>query len=285
MQISTKFTLRVATLLFALLLVTPVVMAGTANCPVEPATNKPIASGAVLAGPNCALYTRGDVDSFVFNANSGDTYQLVMAINGANTASTNICMVLYNPSRVQIFSGCTSVGWPNYQYYVVTDQTLTATGSYTMNITETAGAGAVVVNYAASLERLYPFPSNAQPVNLGRPVHGYLSPLTDSNAFTFESVTTGTYQVSATLPSSASRNLCMTVYLPTGTAVSTKCTSIGWPNYQYTIQIDFSPPQNGTSMAFFYVAGNDGTNTYTLEVSCQVGVCSQDTQPLTENAP
>ena len=32
-------------------------------------------------------------------------------------------------------------------------------------------------------------------------------------------------------------------------------------------------------MAFLYVAGNDGTDTYTLEVSCLVGACGTTTIP------
>ena len=47
----------------------------------------------------------------------------------------------------------------------------------------------------------------------------------------------------------------------------------------YTIQIDFTPDENGTSMVFFYVAGNDGTQTYTLEVSCYLGQCPGGTIP------
>src|ERR1035438_8382103 len=40
-----------------------------------------------------------------------------------------------------------------------------------------------------------------------------------------------------------------------------------------------TPPQDGMSMAFLYVAGNDGTATYTMEVSCIVGMCGTTTIP------
>lgn len=275
MRVATKFSLNLASMLFGLMLVAPVALAGTTNCPVEPASNTPIATGAVLAGANCALYGPGDVDSFVFNANSGDTYQLILAINGAGPV--NICLTLYSPSRTQIFSGCTSVGWPNYQNSVVPqpDPTLNATGAYTMVISEASNSGGRIVNYAVSLERIYPFPPNAQQVNLGTQVPGYITPLSDSNAFTFQSLTTGTYQVVATLPSSALQNLCMTVYLPNGTiSPGSACTSIGWPNYRNTVQItNILPPQNGASMALLTTYGNDGTNIYKLEVSCVLGTC------------
>ena len=265
MKLTRNFVLPLAALFFGLLLVPQAAMAATADCPVEPKSNVPIADGEVLTGSNCDLYTVGDVDSFVFDGTSGDTYQLAVAIDGA--APTNICLTLYAPgSSTSIYSGCTNVSFGELS--VVTDQTLTATGTYTMDVTETSGA---TINYAVSLERLYPFPPNAQEVTLTTVVDGDIAELTDSNAFTFGVVTTGTYEVSATLPSGASQNLCMTLYSPTGTNAASGCTNLSFG--EVTVQLDITPTQAGTSMAFVSVAGNDGTATYTLEVSCLVGNC------------
>jgi hypothetical protein len=285
MRVSTNFTLPLATLLLGLLLVPPAALAGTTDCPVEPASGTAFATGDAFAGPNCTIYNNGDVDSFVFNANNGDIYQLAVGINSVAAAATNICLTLYNPSAVQIYSGCTSINWPNYQNSVATSQTLTASGTYTMLITETSSTRVPPLNYVVSLERIYPFPPNGQQVNLGVRVPGNINLLTDSNAFTFESVTTGTYLVSATLPGNASTNLCLTVFLTNGTPLPYNCTSIDWPNYNNTAHVQFTPPQNGSSMAFLGVAGNDGIATYNLEVSCVVGTCTQDTRPLTKKAP
>jgi uncharacterized repeat protein (TIGR03803 family) len=276
LRISTRFALTLATLLFGLLFVTPAALAQGQDCPPEPASNTPIDDGEVFAGPNCTLQSPGDVDSFIFAAYSGQTFHMAVAINGS--APTNICLTLYDPNAVQIFSGCSSVGYPRYQNSVVNDQVLTVTGTYTIAITET---GSGTLNYGVALERLYPFPPNAQEVNLGVQVDGDIIPLTDSNAFTFPSATTGTARASATLPGSANQNLCMTVFLPDGTQVQTKCTSIGYPNYVYTIQIDFTPTEDGTSMAFLQVAGNDGTASYTFEASCLIGTCNLPTQSFT----
>jgi len=55
---------------------------------------------------------------------------MAVAINGS--APTNICLTLYDPNAAQIFSGCSSVGYPRYQNSVVNDQVLTVTGTYTM---------------------------------------------------------------------------------------------------------------------------------------------------------
>jgi hypothetical protein len=285
MRVSTHFTLPLASLLLGLLLVPPAALARTTDCPVEPASGTAIATGDAFAGPNCTIYNNGDIDSFVFSANNEDTYRLAVGINGAATAPANICLTLYNPSAVQIFSGCTSIGYPNYQYSIVTAQTLTATGTYTMVITEASSVHQPPLNYVVSLERLYPFPPNGQQVNLNVRVPGNINLLTDTNAFTFDSLTTGTYLVSATLPGNASQNLCLTVFLPNGTPLPYKCTSIGYPNYQYTSQVQLTPPENGSSMAFLSVAGDDGIATYNLEVSCVVGTCTQDTRPLTKKAP
>jgi len=280
MPVSIKFALPLAALFFGLLLVPRAALAQVANCPVEPKSNVPIADGEVFIGTNCTLKTSGDVDSFVFNANNGDTYQLALAINGA--APTNICLTLYSPSAVQIFSGCTTVGYVGGLPSVATDQKLTATGTYTMVITEISTA---TINYAVSLERLYPFPSNAKQITLATVYAGDIAELTDSNAFKFGVVTTGTYEVSASLSGTVTNNICMTVYSPNGTLVvpssgtNPGCTTVGYVGGSPTVQIDFTPTQAGTNMAFLQVDGNDGTATYNLEVSCLVGTCTQPPPP------
>src|SRR5271165_1913380 len=80
-----------AVLLFALLLLlSSAASAQGTNCPPEPVQNTPIYDGEVYIGANCTLTSPGDVDSFVFNASSGETYHLALEINGA--APVNICM-------------------------------------------------------------------------------------------------------------------------------------------------------------------------------------------------
>lgn len=255
-----------AVLLFALLLlISGAALAQGMNCPTEPASGTPIADGEIYIGANCTLTSPGDVDGFVFSGNSGDIYHIVLAINGA--AQTNICFTLYDPNGHNIFSGCTNISFGGYS--VLDNQTLPVTGSYTIDITETSTAK---ISYALSLERLHPFPENAQEINLATQYPGDIIPITDSNAFTFQADTTGTYQVSATLTGSPQSNLCMDVYFADGTHLGTEqCTNISFGGY--TITLSFTPAQNGTYMAFFQVAGNDGTDTYTMEVSCIVGSC------------
>jgi len=274
MRVSTNFALPLAALLFVFLLVPRAALADTyANCPTEPATNVRIAPGETFSGSNCNLYTDGDVDSFVFTGTTGETYQLAAAVNGAVPAQ--ICLTLYNPSKVQIFSGCTNV--PFSSPSVVTDQKLAATGTYTIVITEASRAK---LNYGVSLERLYPFPADAQAVpKLGASLVGDITPLTDSDAWTFTSATTATYRVTATMTSSNSQ-LCMAVYFSNFTVAGSACTNI--PFSSPIIQIDFTPTgaEAGTNMAFLQVAGNDSTATYTLEVSCLVGNCPAP-QPCT----
>lgn len=278
MRVTTNFTPALAILLFGLLLLPLAAMADTyANCPTEPTTNVPIAQGETFSGSNCTLYTDGDVDSFTFHGTTGETYQITAGINGA--APTNICLTLYNPSFVSIFHACTSVGFPNYVYSVVADQKLTVTGTYTVVVTETSTAN---INYGVSLERLYPFPPDVTPVTrIPQTFAGNIKPLTDSDAFTFPTATTGKYRVTATVTSTNS-NLCMTVYFSNFTTAGSGCTSIGFPNYVYIVQIDYTPTsaEAGTNMAFLQVAGNDNTATYSLEVSCLVGNCPQPPPPI-----
>ena len=259
-------------------------LAAVNNSPKEPTSNVPIALGEVFAGTNCTLKTDGDVDSFVFNGSKGETYQIALAINDPSAASTDICLTLYSPSEVQIFSGCTVNDYPDYETWsVVIDQTLTATGTYTMDVTEASSA---TTNYAVSVQRLFPFPQDAQPVpKLDQSVAGNIVAPTASNAFIFTGATTGKYEVSATVPaSSQTPNLCMIVYTPGGTMVGTGavCTVNDYPDYEiWTAVIDFTPPQDGTYMAFLYVEGNDTTVPYSLEVSCLVGNCPVPLVPVT----
>jgi hypothetical protein len=260
-----------ALMLAVCLLFSSAALAQGNNCPPEPAQGTPIADGEIYIGANCTLQSPGDVDGFVFSGNNGETYHTVLAINGS--APTDICLTLYNPSAMVIFSGCTNVF--SGRYSVLVNQALTVTGPYTIDVTET---GTATISYALSLERLYPFPPNAQQIMLATRYPGDITPITDSNAFTFESSTTGTEQVSATLTGSPQSDLCMDVYLQDGTHEGTEqCTNIF--SGRYTIQISFTVPQNGTSMAFFQVAGNNGTVTYTMEVSCIVGMCGTSSIP------
>jgi hypothetical protein len=265
MRSSTHFALPLAALLFILLLVPRSALAtGATNCPKEP-TRTTIADGEVFSGSNCNIYTSGDIDEFVFNANSGETYQLALAVTGY--VYDNACLDLYDPNQTLIKQVCTSGSNAG-----VIDQTLTVTGSYTMEIYE---EGNVQENYAVSLERLYPFPPNAQQIKkLGKAVAADIFAPTDTNAFVFSGATTGSYEVTVQGTGYVYYNICISLYAPDGTLVvpssgpNPGCTSGSTP-----AQIDFTPTQTGKYMGFLQAAGNYGTQAYTLEVSCLLGNC------------
>src|ERR1700722_505830 len=103
MQVSPNFALPLSAMLFGLLLAPGGALAGAADCPVEPAANVAITSGDVFAGANCVLSTPGDVDSFRFSANNGDTYQLVAAMASGGYPQ-NICLQLLDPNGMSIFT-------------------------------------------------------------------------------------------------------------------------------------------------------------------------------------
>ena len=276
MQVSAKFALPLSAVLFGLLLVPRAALAGTADCPVEPATNVPVASGDVFAGTNCVLSTPGDVDSFRFSANNGDTYQLVAAMASGGYPQ-NICLQLLDPNAMSIFTGCSnSFGGV---LSVVTDQKLTTTGFYTMVVTEFAAG---TLNYGTSLERLNPVPPDAHQLTLGQAVTGDITPLTDSGAFTFEGLTTGTYRASATMTGSGyPTNLCISVYYPDGTSPSPGFWCTNSFGGVVTVETNFTPPQNGAILVLAYEEGNDLTTDYTLTVSCLAGKCGSGFPPCT----
>lgn len=273
-----NFALPLAALFLGMLLVPRASAVGVANCPTEPKQGVPIASGDVFTGANCTLNLTTDVDSFVFTANSGDIWHFLAASNGAGAYGIDICLTLYNPSAAKIFYGCSNT-FDGDSYAVMTDQTLTATGTYTIDVTEFSNGA---LNYGLSLERDYPTPPDGEGIELTQSVVGALGPGEDSPAYTFPVVTTGTYQVSATIPNGVpyQSNLCMTVYLFTGASAGSGCTN-SFDGDSYTVQVTFTPLENGTSMVLLYQAGNANTGSvnYSMEVSCLAGVCTEPPPP------
>jgi hypothetical protein len=270
-KMSSHFALPLAALLFVFLLVPRAAMAGSADCPTEPKSNVPIASGDVYAGTNCTLNTTGDVDSFVFNADAGDIYQLSA---GINTGSEILCMTLYDPSATQIFYGCNN--YPDGGTSIVTEQTLAATGTYTMVLTEAGTNGPL--NYGTSLERIYPTPTDAKKATLGTAITGTIAPLADTPAFTFAGVTTGDFEVAVGDTSGSYESLCITVYSPTGAVAkpdtgytNPACNNIA--DGVYNMQVHFTPTQAGTYLVLLDDNVFPGSYGYTFEVSCLVGNC------------
>jgi hypothetical protein len=279
MRVSIKLPLPISAALFGLLFVPMAALAGAANCPVEPAQGVPIASGDVYAGTNCVLNTPGDVDSFQFRANKGDTYRLAAAeVN--EVCNQDIGLTLYDPNQVQVFVGYSNSCGGGYS--VVTDQALTTSGLYTMVVTEAGSAGGTRT-YGVSLERLHPVPPDAQQLTLPQSVAGTIAPLTDSNAFTFVGAATSTYRATGTMtPGGCHNDLCLRAYYPDGTLAASQCTNSC--SSQYTAQVDFNPPKDGTNMVLVYEAGYNNTFNYNLEVSCVVGCRPVPSCDLKDNA-
>jgi len=265
MKESILFRVLPAALFLTILLAPQAALAKAINCPKEPKANVPIASGEVYAGTNCVLHTPGDVDSFVFSANGGDTYQIIVAFQGGYNGT---CMALYDPNGNEIFpnpgnpNNCTGDG------DLVVPQTLTVTGKYKINLTmENNGSGG---DYALSLERINPFPPDAQPVTLAHAVKGTLAPANEQITYTFNGFTSGTYMVSANF-TGGYNGTCVYLYYP-GSATPQAppdqgCTGDG------VFQFTFNPPQNGTYMVLL-TGENDGSGgDYSFEVSCYLGTC------------
>ena len=275
----TNFALPLAALLFGILFVPKAALAQDKDCPKEP-TQTTITTGEVFSGANCTLNAVGDIDSFVFSGTEGQTYQLALGLVGA--INSNICLTLYDPNGNSIYSGCTAYNF-GANAAVVVDQALTLTGTYQMNVTESANA---THGYAVSLERLYPFPPNAvQITDFGSAYNGDIAEPTDTNAFVFTGQTTSTYEVTATLTGSILANICMAVYAPNDTLVTPTMGTVnpGCTAYNFganaSVVVDFVPTQAGQYMEFVQASGDDGTQTYTMEVSCLLGNGCQSTSP------
>jgi hypothetical protein len=136
-----------------------------------------------------------------------------------------------------------------------------------------------VSSYALSLERINPYPPDAQPIKLSDVVDGVIAAPTEQNVFTFNGATSGTYELSVTF-AGGSTNVCIYLYYPGTTIPATGyygCTDNG---VSETVQFDFKPPQDETYMVLINGDGNDGTVSYNFEVSCLLGKC-----PITPPPP
>jgi hypothetical protein len=259
--------LSLAALLFALVLVPSSGWGITKNCPQEPKQNVPISSGVTYFGANCTISTTGDVDSFQFNAAAGDTWSMDTGLGASPT--TDLCMALYPPSGgTAIFSGCTNITFGVVA--VATNQTLTIAGLYTIVLTEAANA---TITFGLSLERISPPPPDGVPLILSQNVTGNISTPTAQAPYTFFGTTTGTYEIAASLGTGATADLCFNVYQPNGTSAlsAIPCTNLTFG--VDSIQAKVTPAQNGTYVVMLYVATDDGTDPYNLEVSCFMGKC------------
>lgn len=211
-----------------------------------------VASGAVLAGSNCTVAPATDLDSFQFNASSGDSYLMTVAMDGGGYPN-NICLELWDPSQKGIYLGCSDSLFG--QSSVVTFQNLSVSGLYTM-----------------SLQRVHPTPLDGRTITLGLPVSDEINPLTDTDAFTFTGVTTGTYRITASIASGGfPSNLCAQVFRPDGTYFPGQCTDSLFG--QNSVQMDVTPLQNGTHVLLLWESTRTGTIGYNLNIACLVGNC------------
>jgi len=266
-RFSSNSGLSLAVLLFAVLL-TPVSgwATTTKNCPTEPASTT-VVSGETYSGTNCVLKTTGDIDSFTFTAAAGDIWSMVVGFNGS--PATNICMSLYAPNSggTAMYHNCTD--YPCCGTAVTTNQKLTIAGTYTIDVSESTNA---TMPYDLSLERISPAPTDASLTVLAKNTTGQVSPPTAQEAYLFAGVTTGTYQITASMLT-VTANVCIVIYQPDGTAVGSGCTD--YPCCGTTTSVDLAPAINGTYVIVVYAAGDDGTVNYNLEVSCLTGTCKQ----------
>ena len=261
MRTPTRSILALAGLLFTFLLTSQHALAiKSMNCPKEPATGTPIASGDVYSGSNCELYTADDVDSFVFNANKGDTWRIILAWLGSYPGT---CMALYDPNGNNVYpTTCTGDG------ELIASQTLAVTGQYTIVLTMEGDSSDAL--YALSLERTNPFPPDAQSISVNQAITGTTSPPTSQPTYTFYGVTTGTYKVSASW-TGGEAGICEYLYYP-GSATAQPAPDQGCSG-DGTYSFTFTPPSNATYMVLLDSQG-DATGSYSFEVSCYLGTCT-----------
>lgn len=273
MRTSKKLTLIPVVMCFAAILLPTSALATTTvkNCPSEPAQNVPISSGVTYSGAECVLSTTGDVDSFVFSANAGDTWNMDTSM--VPGPDSNICLTLYPPgSTTALFSGCSDIEFGVLDVY--TTLKLPTTGTYTIVVTESDDA---TVDYGLSLERLSPAPADAVALTLAKNVSASVVAPSAVEAYTFYGTTTSsTFQITASIPSNSTENLCFNVYEPNGTSAlsaGAPCTDIEFGTLSISAQV--TPPVVGTYVVLLWVDGDDGTVSYDLEASCLLGTCTQ----------
>jgi hypothetical protein len=261
----TRFCLILATVAIAIVFMPSISLGAVKNCPHEPAATT-IVSGDDYAGANCVLYTPGDVDSFVFSANAGDTWQIILAYQGGTPGT---CMALYDPNGKEIYpNNCTGDG------DLVVSQTLSLTGKYTMNLTMEGDSADG--DYALSLERINPFPPEAQELTLASPVGVAFAPANEQKTYTFYGATTGTYLVSVSYTGGENGTCAYLYYSGSATPQASPdqgCTGDG------VFQFTFKPPKTGTYMLLLTGQGDGPGGDYSIEVSCYLSPCQAPPPP------
>jgi len=260
---STNSQLSLAALLFALVLLPSSGWALVTNCPTEPKQGVPITSGQTYFGSSCILNTAADVDSFAFHASAGDVWSMATAMTTGGNPN-NICLQLFAPgSTTPQFSGCSNTLFGVVA--VVTNQTLTVAGTYSILVTETQNT---VTDYGLSLERLNPTPPDGIPLALGQTDTSVLPAPTAQAAYTFFGTTTGIYKIASSMTSGGNPlNLCVALYQPNGTtALGPACTNSLFG--VLSVSENFTPTQNGTYVVVIYEPVENATVNYNLSVSC-----------------
>lgn len=233
------------------------------NCPIEPTQNVRISSGIVLAGSNCALSTGADLDSYQYSANIGDTYQIAFAIALDDTSKGDVCLELYDPNQQGIGKWCTG----GSTKAIVVSPKAAGTGLYTVVLSEQLGWD-VTMKYEFSLRRLYPPGTDGHPIAVGQSVTDEINPATDTDIFTFQGATTGTYRFTVgTVGNTA--DVCVNVSSPDGTAFPTRCTGGSTRSFQ----MDITPVQNGTHVVEVWESTWRTTIGYNLGLECLLGNC------------
>ena len=172
----------------------------------------------------CQIEIRGDSDRFRFRAEAGDLVHVRATRQGGGGRP---CIAVFASNGDSLSSECTSFNAES------TDLTIVTTGDYLIRISERDNDE--TLDYAVSLERLFPITPNAVPLSFGANLPSKLdTPIGTIDYYRFRAEAGNLVHVRATRQGGGGRP-CITVNGPNGDKLSSECTSFNAESTDLTI--------------------------------------------------
>ena len=203
----------------------------------------------------CQIETLGDSDRFRFTAAAGDKV-IIQAVNQASSGGP--CVQVFAPGGVSLWSSCTLFDT------LRKDLILADSGDHLIRISSWENGS--TMDYAVSLERVFPITPNATPLNFGANVTSKLDlPLGSADYYRFTAAA-GDKVIIQAVRQGSSGGPCVQVFAPGGVSLWSSCTLFR------TLRKDLILADSGDHLIRISSWENGSTMDYVVSVEC-FGVC------------
>jgi hypothetical protein len=226
-------------------------------CAAEP-TDQVLAYGDFVT---CQITPLGDSDLFRFQGVSGEVVTLRVTDPSGGSSIPACRLELLRPGDLSLFASTAG----NTTCEIRT--TLDASGLFTLRVTEIGDDH--LMNYALEIDRLFPSPARAAPINPGTTFTNMrIDPQGDADLYAFSGVSGDVISLRVTDPSGGSSIPApvLELFRPDGTLAGTHAGNT-------TAALDVTLEQSGIFIVRVTEVANDHLMTYHLEYQCLQGGC------------